>query len=150
LLFHFGQKIPLAAAGVNKTGLTFAFDFLSEEADVDIDYVAFGRGVEIIDVLPDVGAGDDAFGVVGEVFEEGVFAAAEIDGLSTAADVAMGGIDFEIGDTEDRGFGFVFSADECFDACEEFGEEEGLDEIVVGAEFEAVDFVFGGVFGGEE
>ena len=41
-----------------------ALDFFAHQADKDIHHVAFGRGIEIVDMLPDVAAqGHDAVGV---------------------------------------------------------------------------------------
>ena len=101
-------------------------------------------------MLPDVAAGDDAADVVGQVFEEGIFAAAEIDVLAGAADDAASGVHLQIGDAQDGGGGFIFAADHGADAGEQFGEYERFDEIIVGAQFQAVDLVLRGVLGGEK
>jgi len=135
---------------MDEPGAVGAFDFFPEKADVNVDDVAFGGGVEVVNVLPDVGAGNDPSDVVGEIFQEGILAAAEIDGFAGAANDAVSGVDLEIGDAEDGGLGFILAADHGADAGQQFGEHKGLDEIIVGAEFQAGDPVLRGVLGGEK
>lgn len=127
-----------------------AIEFFAEESDVDVDDVAFDGGVEVVDVLPDFGAGDGAIDIEGEVFEECIFAGAQFDFAAGAADLAEGGVDFEIADADGGGMGIVLAADECADAGKELGEFEGFDEVVVGTEIEAPDAVLGGVASGED
>ncbi len=136
---------------MDETRAAGAFDFFPEEADVNVHDVAFGRGVEIVNVLPDVGAGDDSADVVGEVFEQSVFAAAEIDGSCPPA----GRVRWAVSTSRSAMWRTVelvsvFSADHRSDAGEQLGEQERLDEIIISAEFEAIDFVLGGVLGGEK
>ena len=135
---------------MDEAALPVAFDFLAEQTDVDINHIAFRGGVEVVDVLPDVGPGDDFACVEGEIFEEGEFPAAEIDIFTAALDDSAGGVDLEIADAEDCRGGFVFPADHGADTGEEFGEDEWFDEIIIGAEFEAGDAILGRVLGGEE
>jgi len=135
---------------MDEPGAVGAFDFFAEQPDVNVDDVAFGGSVEVVNVLPDVRAGNDPSDIVGEIFKEGILAAAEVDGFAGAANDAVSGVHLEVGDAEDGGLGFILAADHGADAGEQFGENKRFDEIIVGAEFQAVDSVLGGILGGKE
>src|SRR6185437_12140927 len=108
--------------GMDEFGAAGALDFLAQEANIDIDDVAFDGGVEIVDVMPDIGAGDGFIDVGGEIFQERVFAGAEVDGFSAALDVSSGGVDFQVADADGGAFGVIFPAHQGTDASHELGE----------------------------
>jgi len=144
-----GQDVAQASSGVDEFGVEAFVDFVAEVADVDVHHVAGVFVVLVVEVFPDVGAGDDLAFAVGEVFEEGELAGAQFDGLVAALYGLGGGVDLEVGDADGGGFVVVAAADHGADAGEEFFPGEGLDHVVVGAEVEAFDAVLNAVAGGE-
>jgi hypothetical protein len=127
---------------VDELGLEVAVDFVAEAADEDVDDVGLGIEVIVPDVLEDHGFGDDLVLVAQEVLEEEKFAGLEIDFGRAAPDFAGEEVHFEIGEGEagDDGGG-AGAADEGLQAGEQFGEGEGLGEVVVAAALEALDAV---------
>ena len=93
-------------------GFEVAVDFLAEVTDVDVDDVGVVLVVAVVEVVPDLGAGDGLAGAVGEEFEEGVFLGGEGDGFTGAAGGFGGGVDGEVGDGEEGGLVLGLSADE--------------------------------------
>src|ERR1041385_3441692 len=82
---HLPQEIALASTGVDEATQAFALDLAPQACNEHIDHVAFKRCIEVVNVFPDVGAGDDSPSAVGEIFEKGVLAAAEVQRLTGPA-----------------------------------------------------------------
>ena len=125
-------------------------EFFADVGDVDVEEVGGAVVVLVEEVFVEGAAADDFAAVEAEVFEEGVFARGEVHGFSAERDGACGGRDLDIAEREHRAGLAGAAADECAQAGEEFGEVEGFDEVVVGAEVEAADAVCGAVARGEE
>jgi len=136
---------------VDELGLEVAVDFIAEPADEDVDDVGLGVEVVIPDVLEDHGFGDDLVLVAEEVFEEEEFTGLEIDFGRAAPDFAGEEVHFEIGEGEagDDGGG-AGAPDEGLEASEQFGEGEGLGEVIVAAALEAGNAVVERAFGAED
>jgi len=58
---------------MDERGFAGLFELLSQVAYINIDDVARSGGVELVEVLPYICAGDGFAGADGEVFQEGVF-----------------------------------------------------------------------------
>src|SRR3990170_264254 len=127
---------------MDEGGPTGLFELLSQVAYIDIYDIARSGGVEFVEVLPYIAAGDGLACADGEVFEKCVFSGCQGDLVFAAADLAGCQVDLEVFYLDFRRLSAIAAADEGADAREELFECEGLDEIVVGAEVEACDAVF--------
>jgi len=58
---------------MDERGFAGLLELLSQVAYIDIDYVARSGGFELVEVLPDIRAGDGLPAADGEVLQEGVF-----------------------------------------------------------------------------
>src|SRR4051794_16133938 len=95
------------------------------------------------------GAGDEFAAMLREVFEDGVFARGESNGLAGLGDGLGAGIEADVVDFKFRMGVASAAADQCAQAGEQFGEVEGFDEIIVSSGVEAFDAIFGGVARGK-
>ena len=123
-------------------------DFAAEVADVDVDDVGEAVVIHIPDMFDDHGAAEGTALVAHHVFENAEFLGREVDGFGAAGDFAADAIEREVGDLEALGRG-LSAAQEGADAGEEFDEGEGLDEVIVGALFEAFDAIVESAAGAE-
>lgn len=125
-------------------------EFFAQAGNVDIDDVVHGGGpgAHSPNVASEHFAGDDAAVGEGEVGEEIEFAGGEIEVGAAPVGAAGERIDFEIGDAK-HGFG-ARAAEESADAGEEFCEREGLDEVIIGAAFEAAESIVEFAAGGDD
>src|SRR6478735_456249 len=111
-------------------------EFATQTADMDVDDVRARIEVIIPDLLEHHRPRDDLSGMAGEEFEQVEFARAERDVAAGAGDVAGEQVDLEIADRElglrRLGGDAVAAADQRLDPRGQFGEGEGLAEIIVG------------------
>lgn len=120
-------------------------EMFAEVGDVDVD----GAGIAVEVVAPDeveeLVAGHDAVGVVDEGEEEVELFGAEFDGGAVDSDFVAVGVDGEVGELALGGgcgwCGGRGAAEDGFDAGDEFTGVKRFGEVVIGAEFEADDFV---------
>jgi hypothetical protein len=131
---------PLWEAGI---------DFLSELLDVDVESVRFDVFVKAPDGLNNGRAGDGAVGAAHEEFEKAELRGSEWEFLTTASDLAGGGIECEVGRTEFLNGRLGGTASDGTEAGEEDGERERFDEIIVSARVETGDDIGGGIAGCE-
>lgn len=134
--------------GLDKFDFVVVVNFFAKGGEVEVDGV--GEGFFVVpDAFEDGFSGEDLALVSGEGFEEGEFSFGEFEVLSGAGGGVGASVDDEVGDLDAVGFKGGVASGEGADAGEEFGDGEGFDEVIVGADIEAGDFVFGGVAGGE-
>jgi len=145
-----GAKDVTDAAEGMQAG-SFGIDLGAEPVDEDIDHIGLGIEAVVPDMFKDHGLGDGAPGVAHEVFEQGKLAGLEFDGIGSATDLAGEEIEGEISDGEAGRFGGAGgTTDEGLDAGEEFGEGEGLGQIIVATSLESADPVIDGGLGTQE
>ena len=112
-------------------------ELAAQAADMDVDHVRARVEMIVPDLLEHHRARDDLAGVAGEEFEQVEFARAERDRAAGARDGAGEQVDLEIADRRAGSSAARSRRDRRggagLDPCGEFGEREGLAQIVVGA-----------------
>ncbi len=136
--------------GVQQGPIEAPVDLGAQPGDVGLHDVGLGVEVEVPDLLQQHGARHDLSGVAHQVFEDLQLLRQQFDALAGARDVAAQQIDLEVADLERRHRRDGRPSGEGADARQKLGEGEGLDQIVVGAGFEAFDAVVDAAHGGEE
>ena len=92
-------------------------------------------------MVEDHAAGDDASGVAAKVFEEGELLLGELELGASAMCFAADQVELEIGDTQAGGLGLIGRAtpEKGTQAGDDFGDGEGLGEVVVASALKAED-----------
>lgn len=129
-----------------------AVDLAAKAIDVDIDDVGVRLNAHAPDFLEDHGAGDDAASVAAEVFKEHELLRGELEGLAGAGGFAAEEVELEVLDMEAGGLAGLrgVALEQIAQAGEEFGEGEGLGEVIVAALFKAADAIVDGTACGED
>src|ERR1017187_6355176 len=127
-------------------------EFLGGEVDgfrSDVDDVCEPVVVHIPDVLHDHGAAEGAALIAHHVFEDAEFLGGEVDGFGAADHLAANAVEGELGHLQAFGGGLA-AAQQSADAGQELDEGEGLDQIIVGALFQALDAILEGAAGAQD
>src|ERR1035441_7247677 len=132
-----------AAHGLYELLRVAVVDLAAQVAYVDVHDVGEPVVVHIPDVLHDHRAAEGAALVAHHVFEDAEFLGGEVDGFGAADDLAANAIEGELGHLQAFGGGLA-AAQQGADAGQELDEGEGLDEIIVGALFQALDAILEG------
>src|SRR6185312_9890543 len=127
-----------------------AFDLFAQARDPHAQVLQVVQVFRAPNVGQQLGREDDFAGLGGEVFEEQPFRARQRDVFAVAADGAAFEVYFEAVAGDGARGAAELAAQYGADACSEFVGAEGLNDIIVGARFQAPYFVAVAVFGGEE
>ena len=112
--------------------MTCAPKLLAQTADMDLDGVALHLRVEGIELLLELRLGQKLTGAGQKRLEERPFARRQLDGLAVAANAACGEVDLERAMRDDRVRVAGVAPGDRADPRRQFGEIEGLHEIIVG------------------
>src|SRR5580693_1513180 len=117
----------------------------------DIDHVRLRIEAVIEDVLENHRFRHGATGLAHQVFEQGGFARLQFHLLTAARDGARQEVKRQVADGQASGFGGLRGAsDQGVEAGGQFGEGEGLGQVIVAAGLQAFDAVVQGGFGAED
>ena len=94
------QHVSGTAHGLQQWLIEVLVDFAAQPADVYVDDVGLRIEVIIPYLFQQHGAGDDALGVVHQVFQQAVFARLQGDHMIAALNGARELVEFEIGDAQ--------------------------------------------------
>src|SRR5215469_13081984 len=129
---------PNAADGVDQRIGMLIVDLAANAAEIDVDDVGGRVEVEVPYMLQQHGPRHDLTLVADQIFEHLKLARQELDLLAGAIGGARDKVEFEVADAQHR---FLHhcrtSPRQRFDACQELGEGERLDQIVVAAAAQA-------------
>src|SRR5262245_19228019 len=145
------QPVAMASHGLQQRFATRGIDLAPQPRDVDV----YDIGERVLAIAPylveDASAGEDSAGRAHQKLEDCKFLGRELDGVATAPHLQQLAIEDEVGNLQNVGVGreFVRPAHQSLDAGKQLVEIERLGEIVVGAQFQALDLVFQGVHGGQ-
>ena len=114
-------------------------ELLTEIPDVDLDVVLVAEEVVSPHLVEDALPRQHLIGVGGEEPQQVELAHREIERGSSDLDLARGGVDAQIADSDDAVEIGLAPAKNRTDAGEKFRKLEGLDEVIVSTEFEALD-----------
>jgi hypothetical protein len=143
------EDVPETAYGMNEPLWEAGIDFLSKLFDVDVESVGFDVFAKTPDGFDDGSARDGAVGAAHKKFEKAELRGSEWEFLTTASDLAGGGIECEVGGAKLLNGRLGGAASDGTETGEKDGERERFDEIIVSARVEAGDDVGGGITGGE-
>src|SRR5581483_1610861 len=116
-----------------------------EAVDEDVDDVGLRIEAVVKYMLEDHRLGDGAAGVAQEVFEQGKFAALQLDFFAGAHGFAGKEVEFDVAAGEASGFDALGgAADEGVEAREQFGKSKRFGEVIVTPRLEALDAVVHG------
>src|SRR5258705_3735737 len=118
-------------------------DLVAEITNVDIDDVAGELLLLVVEVLPYIRARDDLPGTQREVVQQGVFARGERDRAAAALNCLAEGVDLKVADANNDTGLAMGTADEGADPRQQFIPVKRLDQIIIGAQIEPFDPVFG-------
>src|SRR5829696_2897061 len=136
-----GDAVPGAAYRLDQAAGVGIVELLTELADVDVDDVGHLRKIVIPNMLGDHRPRQDPAGVAEEIFEKAKLLVRQ-DKLGLAApDTAGRRVETDVADLEGGSQRLSWTAGEGAEAGGQFGEGEGLDQVVVGTGVEAVDAV---------
>src|SRR5581483_4131894 len=120
-------------------------DLGPEAVDEDVDDVGLRIEAVVKYMLEDHRLGDGAAGVAQEVFEQGKFAALQLDFFAGAHGFAGKEVEFDVAAGEASGFDALGgAADEGVEAREQFGKSKRFGEVIVTPRLEAFDAVVHG------
>jgi hypothetical protein len=118
-------------------------------ADGDLDGLGERVGVLVPDPGQEILGAEDTGGCFEEGLEHGEFLDRDVDVAAVAGDGAAERVEFYPGRAQDARPGVGLAAGQGADPQHEFGDVEGLGQVVVGAQGQAGDPVAGGAGGGE-
>lgn len=144
------ETVADAADGFDQGVIRVVVDLAAEALDVDIDKVGAGVVMVVPDVLAELGSVEDAAGRAHEAGQEGEFPGGERDVLGSAADFAGEEIEGKVGGGQEAGVVAGASSEDGVEAGDEFVGVEGLWQVVIGAEVQALDAFVEGSAGGEQ
>src|SRR5260370_32913359 len=116
--------------------------FAPQVVDVHVHYIGHRVVIEFPDLFDDDGAGDGLAFVAHQAFQQGELLRAEIDIVAAPANRTADPVKLKISDLEQRPSGAAAATQNGANACREFGEREGLRDIIIGAGIKAPDTLF--------
>ncbi|PAV70292.1 hypothetical protein WR25_11086 [Diploscapter pachys] len=148
------QTVARTAHGVEDRRRKTFLQLAAEATDVDVDHVAAGIEMVVPDLLQHHRARHHLPRMPRKEFQQVEFARAERDRSAGAGDGAGEQVDLQVADRQARlgrlRPGAVRPADKRFDPGRQFGEREGLAEVIVRTRLQAVDAVVHGAQRGQD
>src|SRR4051812_44357675 len=111
---------------------------ITQGVDVHVHHIAHSIEVNVPDMLDDHGASHGAVRVAHQKFQKRKLFRLEVDLAAGTTNLARGGVHFEIGDSQARVF-LLAASHQSSQTGHEFGECEGLGQIIVRATVQALD-----------
>src|SRR5260370_12749229 len=144
-LSRLAEDVPDAAHGLDQRRLV-AIDLAAQVADVRLEHARVAAEVVMPHMVEDLSAREDAAGVDQQIAEQAVLGRGQLDDVGAAADLVRLVIQLEVGQVELPALGAAASMPSQDDpnAGHQLLDAEGLGDIVVPAEGQAVDLVLGG------
>src|ERR1700738_3022009 len=143
--FRRQQKVAAAATSLQHGLGGVVAKFAAQAVDVDLNEI--GKGVKglVPDMLGNFCAADDATGVTGEEFEEGVFLGGKRNGVAAAFNGLRGSVQGEIANNDLWRTQIVGAPEQCAETGKELAKFKRFSEVVVGAGVETFDAVIDAV-----
>src|SRR5580698_4511635 len=140
------QAVAQAAYGLDQIGV----QLFAQPADEHFDGVGVTVEILVVKMLDQFGARDDLATLIGEIGQEPVFQAGELDGIAVQGDATGAGVDVQGADIDVGGGEAGGAAQERTQPCQQFLGIERLGEVIIGPGIEARHLVAPAVARGED